>query len=200
MDIFFCLYCFNMAIILPNSTFIRVPRTGSTFVKDVLANLGLNKGELGLSHSMHSDLEGIMAYDAVPFRFCFVRNAVNWYKSYWSYKMTHRWSKKVVHKVDELDVYCRQTNFGRFIDVVYERYPKGFYMPLLEGYQQTCSFVGRCENLREDLIEALHMAGEDFDPDIIWKYPVRNASSKKYSKVKVGSGTITKIKKMEGLC
>lgn len=188
-----------MAIILPNSICIRVPRTGSTFVKDCLKDLKLNKGDIGLSHDCHKDLEGIASYDKVPFRFCFERNPLNWYKSYWAYKMTYKWSSKILCKADELDLYCRHGNFNEFIKIIASRYPKGFYRPMMEEYKATCTFVGRTENLREDLIEALTLAGEDFNADYIRKYPKRNQSDKKYSKSKIDQGTITLVRKIEGL-
>lgn len=98
--------------------------------------------------------------------FTFVRNPLHWYASYWAYRMET--GPDLDHS---LDVECGSENFEEFLWRVLERRP-GYVTHLYEQYvgreDDTVGYVGRQENLREDLLEALHRAGEKFcDEDII---------------------------------
>ena len=96
-----------MALLLKNNgVFLHVPKTGGIWVGQVLKNLGLVKAELGGPHQdferyfwydrFHRDAKvsrnllrrrlGILPrVDPKCFKFCFVREPLNWYESWWRY-------------------------------------------------------------------------------------------------------------------
>lgn len=186
-----------MPTLLQNSLFIHTPRTGSTFCHDVMRNMGLIKGEIGHRHDKWENLNQNEQYNSKPFKFCFVRDPLDWYKSYWAFRMTHGWRPDVRTDMNFLDLYCRSDDFETFICNIFKRYPNGFIGDLMLRYQFNCDFVGRYENLREDLIKALRLASERFDPDFIRSYQVRNASNKKYKEVKVSENIINLVYEKE---
>lgn len=69
------------------------------------------------------------------------------------------------------------TDPEQFIRNVLDAYPEGFVTQLYRYYVHDVEYVGRQENLREDLIEALTLAGEDFDAEAIRGLPARHLSA-----------------------
>ncbi len=109
------------------------------------------------------------------FCFAFVRHPVSWYRSRWLYRMATGW---VRHPVDDV---CRSDNYSEFVRSLITHFP-GYLSKLYEDYVGTVSlpidFVGRQENLVDDLICALRLAGEDFDESVIRSLPPQNQSRK----------------------
>lgn len=108
------------------------------------------------------------------FSFCFIRNPLDWFKSYWSFRMRNGWHTKT-HQIDQT---CSSMDFNEFISRVLEKMP-GYCTRFFESYIGTkekplVSFVGRQENLTKDLISALNQAGEKFDKEAILKAPPVN--------------------------
>ena len=60
-------------------------------------------------------------------------------------------------------VYSKDPSFATRLYINYLRAPIGIF-PYVD-------YIGRTENLKEDLIEALEIAGEDFDKDVIRNMP-----------------------------
>lgn len=108
------------------------------------------------------------------FRFAFVRHPVTAYQSYWRYKMGAGWNPP-----NQMDRECRSDEFKTFVLNVLEYYP-GFCTHVYEQYvgppNDTIEFVGKQENLVEDLITALRSAGEEFDESLIRAFPPQNVS------------------------
>ncbi len=111
------------------------------------------------------------------FLFSFVRKPLDLLKSFYiskvypelvdfeDYKETN--DKKISFKEF---VYSKDPSFATRLYVNYLRAPIGIF-PYVD-------YIGRTENLKEDLIEALEMAGEDFDKDVIRNMPpIRQGAS-----------------------
>lgn len=174
-----------MAMVLTNSIFIRTPKTGSTFCKDVITKMGLFEQNIGHNHDKWENLNQNELFASKPFKFCFVRDPVDWYKSYWAHRMNNIWRPDIRTDVNFLDLYCKDDSFEQFILNIYDRYPNGFIGDLFERYKRGCTFVGRFENLRHDLISALTLAGEKIDKSLITIFPKKNVSNPIYKAVKV---------------
>lgn len=148
-------------LILPNSRFLCCPKTASQFcscaIKSAVANVVPHELEPDDYHAGLDDLRG----SELP-SFGFVRHPVTWYESYWRYRMTHGW-ESLTHDIDE---HCRSHNLEVFVNNVVEMYPgwlsRGFEHWLGPDLS-SLAFVGRYENVINDLCEALTKFGETFD-------------------------------------
>jgi hypothetical protein len=90
--------------------------------------------------------------------------------------MTYGWDER-----NPLDQRCRSEHFHNFVEQVLELFP-GFITTSLveflgENYDQI-DYVGKYENLVDDLIHALRMAGEVFDENSIRALAPCNVSNK----------------------
>jgi hypothetical protein len=101
------------------------------------------------------------------FSFAFVRKPLAWYRSYWAHR--NRKGYVLIPKFP-LD-FLWDSSFENFITNVLKTYPYGFLTDIYKCYVgedgKALSFVGKQENLREDLIKALTLAGEKFDKQVI---------------------------------
>ena len=99
-----------MALLLKSGgVFLHIPKTGGSWVNDVLWKLGLVKCEFGEKHSDMNRILHLYAYRPYEYtrkclrlgfkwhqevikgyKFCFVRHPLKWYESYWQYKAC-RW-------------------------------------------------------------------------------------------------------------
>lgn len=185
-----------MPLILPNSIFVRTPRCASTWSKDLFKNLGLLKGEVGQSHDTMDDIGGIQSVDKVAFKWCFVRDPLQWYVSYWAYKSQYGWGNKSGAMTDVLDELPNE-DFDPWIEAIYTKYPKGFIKNVFGHYRRGCDFVGQYENLHEDMIKGLQMSGEVFNEEFIRRYGRRNASNKQMKRFKIADSVNRAIKRFE---
>ncbi len=105
------------------------------------------------------------------FLFCFVRHPVDWWASYWSYRMKYDWAP--MDAVDPCDPASwhpwaplrdiESRDFDSFVRQVIERAP-GYVARMYDEYTGPCvRFVGRQERLVDDLIHVLRMRGLPFD-------------------------------------
>lgn len=175
-----------MALVLPHSIFLHVPKTGGTWVRTAIDGAGIpnresNRGQEPLGFQIHTDLTNTtdrgpwnLTFRRRPrtwyipggrFCFAFVRNPLDWYRSYWAHRMRKGW--KPQHKIDSV---CASDDFETFVRHMLEKFPS-YVSDLYELYagpeNDEIGFVGRQENLIEDLIRALREAGEAFDEDRI---------------------------------
>lgn len=164
-------------LILPNSCFLHVPKTGGSWVKKAIKSAVLDSREYSIDGYTHIGLTQCPCPE--KFKFAFVRHPVSLYRSYWQFKMTYGWDAN-----NDLDQACRSEDFAEFVGSVLEKFP-GIYGKSLDdfvgGADHPIEFIGRYENLVEDLISALTLAGEKFDADIIRAFPPFNVSDKKKS-------------------
>ncbi len=95
----------------------------------------------------------------------FVRHPLTWYPSYWNFRMRTGW--KDDHAIDRD---CASTDFNKFASRVAERHP-GWLCWYLEQWvgteDQPAAFVGRFEQLQDDLIRGLRQFGEPVDEDAL---------------------------------
>lgn len=111
-----------------------------------------------------------------PYMFCFVRHPLSWYESWFKYM--HQESMQWRRYGDERRLADWHPNallngtgsedFNSFMRNVLARRP-GYVTELFGNYTQPgmIDFVGKQENLRDDLISVLASRGLDFNPDRI---------------------------------
>lgn len=161
-------------LILERSYFLHVPKTGGSWVRKCVMASGIECQEYAIDGNSH------IGFEACPepgrFRFAFVRHPVSLYRSYWQYKMTTQWDVR-----NPLDMDCRSDNFVEFIQNVLNKYPGAYGRSLVKYVgtrDQEIEFIGRYENLVNDLVHALRLAGERFREETILGFPPYNVSDK----------------------
>jgi hypothetical protein len=157
-------------MLLPQSRFLHVPKTGGNWVSHALR---VQFPGLRRMPKIHTTRRSAPNQDL--FTFAFVRHPLTWYQSYFSYKQGKGWDPK-----NDWDVMVQSDSFEEFITVALEKTP-AYYSKLLRRYVgrvgDEIDFVGRFESLVDDLIGALERAGEEFDADAIRNAPPVNRSS-----------------------
>lgn len=183
-----------MALLLPKSLFIHIPKTGGQWVRRAIGNAGIQVSESHcawhegqyapqtlcngqwkkIRHTCyHSNLEQTDCTG--KFTFTFVRHPFSFYRSYWSYKMKVGWdvSNGFDHQV------CDESLSG-FIEKVLHLYPKrGWVSRLYQSYidhpnGSSIDCIGKTETLADDLVVALRSAGEIFDEELLRATPPVN--------------------------
>ncbi len=159
--------------------FVHVPKTGGTWVA-----VALKATISDLQEPVDPKRRGHFTWDQLPnhFRFGFVRDPVTWYASHWRHRKTHEdWNGS---QVDEA---IRKTrDFAGFVRTVTSEHP-GFLSAMYEAFlgpPGAVQFIGRYENLVDDLVTAVVLSGEAYDLELvdfealrgIW--PVNTAESK----------------------
>jgi len=84
--------------------------------------------------------------------------------------------------MNPLDKSCCSANFHVFVENVLQKYP-GICSKTFDAFVGTANceieYIGRYEELLENLVVALHRAGEFFDEEAIRRCPPQNVSEKK---------------------
>jgi len=154
-----------MAVLLPNSCFVHIPKCGGTSVRLALkqARLSLDIGEAGpdLSppqYSKHMRTRNVRRFTDKPI-FTFIRSKPQWYISvYLHRRSTGQWpmldeNDKTMYlpwlpgdQVDDFNVWAQRLIEVRphFLDRYYQEYTEG------------ADYVGRVEYLEEDLDRILN--------------------------------------------
>jgi hypothetical protein len=123
------------------------------------------------------------------YRFCFVRHPLTWYESYWKYMKGRGWndwgkenSKYDWHPNANLNG-LGDEDFNNFVRKVIHKRP-GYVTELYFSYTKPgITFIGKTENLVDDLIYVLKSQGLEFDEDIIRSFKKANVSKTDPSKV-----------------
>ncbi len=161
-------------LILPRSCFLHVPKTGGIWVKAAIAAAGIVFDEFAVEGDVHADLSYCPCPDR--FKFAFVRHPVEFYRSYWRFKMAVGWDPR-----NPFDEDCGAADFHAFVRNVLRNQP-GMCGQLFQQYVGPpggeIEFIGRYERLADDLIAALTMAGEGVDEDAIRKCPPQNVGDR----------------------
>ena len=182
------------------SAFYYVPRTGSVWTSEMIqANIKAvditeTPGQVK-DEDYDKYLFGLFNRHTAPkdsklLSFCFVRHPIGWYESFWrAVKGRTRGVDKRFTLAD-----CWSESFDEFVSNSVDKFPNGF-LTQMYGYFMGVDFVGRQENLREDLIKALTLAGEDFDADMIRTHPAIN--TEKYNEGELSDKITDKLLKSE---
>lgn len=193
-----------MALLLgEGAIFLHIPKTGGTWVREVLKEQGLVVASFG---HLHADYRHTQYYwqqypeHIVPlalkrrslspalkkdsFVFCFVRHPLSWLESWWSFMTSQNWpdwSKRQArfrrwHPTQPLERYRPVSGtFPEFLEFVIAQVP-GFVSGLYARYTQPCSFVGKIEQASHDLCSALESAKIAADCQAIKNFRPLNVS------------------------
>jgi hypothetical protein len=174
-----------MALLLKNgAAFLHIPKTGGMWIRKVLQELDLVAGPLGHGHSdferaywhakLHRDIKVLryIARDWIgscraqkkmapgAFKFCFVREPLAWYESWWRFMMSIDW--RILG--DEADPHAWHPNamlnglgspdFNEFMHNLNRKRP-GYVTEMYGWYVRPgVDFVGKVENMKQDLLNA----------------------------------------------
>lgn len=161
-------------LILPRSCFLHVPKTGGSWGKKAVEAAGIDCLQFSPGGNQHARRCECPCPE--KFMFAFVRHPLGFYRSYWQYKMTCGWDPH-----NAIDESCRSDDFHTFVTAVLTLMP-GIYGRSLQDFVGSAgnpiNFIGKYENLVEDLITALLLAEEQFDAAAIRAIPPFNVSNK----------------------
>jgi hypothetical protein len=153
--------------------FIHVPKTGGTWVTNALRAAGVEFTEA-------RSQRGHATWTELPsdrFRFGFVREPRTWHMSYWVHKK--RW-EDYPEPLNAFDAAVQDSeDFESFMRVVAVEQPD-FLDQLYESFlgpAGAIEFVGRYENLVDELEQALGLAGVEYDRDALRAEPRANQSA-----------------------
>lgn len=168
--------------ILGNAIFLHVPKTGGTWIYDVLHKLGLVQGTF--SHE-HADMDIVLRdtladkfrlrnhlsknkrrrlpYIERPFIFGFVRHPLTWYESFFRFLHTDLGQRCLHLRMNDLNAWhptaivsCVNTrDFNCFVSDINKIHP-GFVTSMYNQYfKYGADYIGKQENLMDDLRKIL---------------------------------------------
>lgn len=190
-----------MAVLMPKSIFIHIPKTGGSWVRAAVRAAGIPCREVGPPgvsqiQKLHCTVKGLPKHlrrNRLIF-FC-IRHPVDWLKSRWSYGI-ERGKLKPKKKRTWLER-ALDPDLNKFIENALRinaaapshamLHPVGWKK--IDGvWQDTLKkkdrILGRTESLRADLIQFLSRAGETFDTAVLKRMAPKRVSGKK-SKARV---------------
>lgn len=187
-----------MATATDKIIFYHIPKTGGTWVTNVLKHMYGNDAkklgdkfveDLGL-FDVHVDPKTVTSDGR--FSFAFVRDPVDWYRSRWARSVEQGWSN---HNVIGREL--KSGNFDEFVKNCMTKFPEGMLSETYRRFEDV-DFIGRYENLREDLIKALTLADVEFDARVIREFGAVNVTDRETkSLARFGYGTKKKLKENE---
>jgi hypothetical protein len=158
--------------------FLHMPKTGGTWLAQAVAAAGVQTSrpdplvDQRYSHHGHASLLDVGAGDR--FSVAFVRHPLDWWRSYWAYRMRVGWDVE-----NELDRAAASDDFNEFVTRVVDRYP-GHLDDLVKQFVGSpapkVDFVGRFEYLVDDACTALRLGGEPFYERAVRAHPNVNVS------------------------
>jgi hypothetical protein len=163
----------------PRLLFLHVPKTGGTWFTRAAQDAGVaiarpqaTPGAPAASRD-HADLTQ-MSVEAEGRLICvFVRHPLDWWRSYWGYRMRDGWTD------DAIDSATASDDFDEFVRAVVARFPgyaSATFGHYLAAPRRKADFVGRFENLVDDACAMLRIAGEPFDEARLRAHPPENVN------------------------
>ena len=154
-----------MACLLPNCLILHIPKTGSDWVRAACYEAVEGpSSEIGEWHCDLQTAKQILLEKGlvIPLIGTFVRHPLDWYRSAWLYwRETGRFPRLEEEPKVEADEFerfvhnCVAVESRRYLSSLYERFTGA--MP------GEISVIGKQENLVNDLVRLLKLAGETFD-------------------------------------
>ena len=193
-----------MAVLLTNgSVFLHIPKTGGTWVRHVLGELNSIRRDIGPEHAdwdrafwyghmqekprvVRYLLRRLIGSARTPkleptcFRFCFVREPLGWYESWWRFMESRDWpewgsesSPYKWHPTAMLNG-LRSSDFNDFVRKVNRKRP-GFVTEMYGWYVRPgIDFVGKMETLEKDFRKVLQLMGTDLSQAPACSAPPQN--------------------------
>jgi hypothetical protein len=172
-----------VALLLPHSVFIHVPKTAGQWVAEALENAGVETEPLGPVHASPDEVLEDRRCGSRPVVFTFVRDPLTWYQSMWAHRMDEEWepiddpewfSQAWIDVWEDFTRSTRSDRFEDFVENALERYPRGFVSSLYARYTSGCTHIGRQETIVDDVVRILELAGEEFDGERLARTKPKN--------------------------
>lgn len=187
--------------------FLHIPKTGGVWVEEALRVSGVKFERRGHEHGTFDRVMfERLSFDGCvpprlgrwifkiarkskhpiqqPKRFCFVRNPYKWYESYWRFCRKNDWfdyghsnDPERWHPWSDL-LTVKDDDFFSFMEKVMDRFP-GYLTMLYNNYTRIgVDFVGKTENLADDLVKFLTEQEVRFDDRKIASLGKKNVTRK----------------------
>ena len=183
-----------MALILKNgAVFLHIPKTGGNWITNVLRELDLIETRAAQKHAdidhffaVPKQRKALLKYafhelyypqkkKQKPFMFCFVRNPLSWYESWFKYmsqpsRQWRFWGKEQgIYKWHPNSMLngVGHTDFSQFVRNMSAKRP-GYVTEMFGWYTKPhIDFIGKQENLVEDLVTVLKTMDLDFNEEFV---------------------------------
>jgi hypothetical protein len=187
--------------------FYHIPKTGGNWVMENMEKAGIHlkkvtdkkRPELMMRFYMEFNLDHphscpriVSDKDKVgKFSFCFVRHPVAWYRSFYLFRALAMFKQK--NRLWPPDCALDFDSYENYIKNLLEMFP-GFLTKMYQYYVgedlKEVDFIGRQENLYDDLIRALDMSGVTYDKSKIDSCKRINSSYEKNKNRKWRGNTV----------
>jgi len=152
--------------------FIHIPKTGGSWVEQAMESGGVEFE--AIADVPHPERALLNTCDR--FVFGFVREPLSWYRSVWTF---HRRLPQLDWPpiTDSIDL-----DFPHFLEEIAEKSPgylAAYYRQFVGPPNDEIDFIGHHEQLADELVTALRLAGQDFDEDALRAKPRVNRSLRK---------------------
>lgn len=149
---------------------MHTPRTGGTWARHVMQKAGVIDGILldGMESWHPRMVDTIRMLGPGRIYFGFVREPVDWLRSFYDYATLIKWRGKADMLMPLYK--CRAATFPGFVNLYLQECP-GIVTKIFRRCVGACEVVGRYERLAEDLQYVLAHAGHEVTPDIIASVP-----------------------------
>lgn len=153
-----------MPLVIPDHSrvFLHVPKTGGTWVREVLNRIGVYTEDAGHQHDNYEQSKELRRRFL---RFTVLRNPWDWYASYWAHRCKEQWTPHWLL----IDNACRSYSFPSFLSMVVAYHP-GFLTRLYDSYAPELDEslppieVFKTRTLTEDFTQYLDAMKIQFDP------------------------------------